>query len=66
MELTTPLVLHQEVALEDGLNDEVVLIVTRLEQVLLHDCELGFVDANQAALSFCNGHFLAYLQVAIE
>ena len=30
MELTTPLVLHQEVALEDGLNDEVVLIVTRL------------------------------------
>ena len=66
MELAAPLVLHQEVAFEDRLDDEVVLLISRLKQVLLHDCQLSLVDANEATLSFGDRHLLANLQVSIE
>ena len=66
VELAPPLVLHQEVALEDGLDDEVVFLVVGLQQILLHDGQLRLIDANEAALGLGDGHLLADLQVAIE
>ena len=66
VKLAPPLVLNQEVSLQYGFNDEVVFLVALLEQVLLHDCQLGLVDANEAAFGLCNGHFLAYLKVSIK
>lgn len=61
VELATPLVLHKEVALEDGLDHEVVFVIARLEQVFLHDGQLGLIDADETTLGFRNGHFLANL-----
>ena len=66
VELATPLVLHKEVSLQNGLNHEVVLLVAGFEQVFLHDRKLGFVDADKATLSLSDCHLLADLQVAVK
>ena len=59
--LAPPLILNQEVAFEDGLDDEVVFFIALLKQILLHDRQLGFVNADEAALRLCHGHLLPYL-----
>lgn len=40
VEFAAPLVLHEEVSLQNGLNHEVVLLVAGFEQVFLHDRQL--------------------------
>ena len=64
--LASPLIFHQKVTFEDGLNHEVVFLVSQLEQIFLHDRQLGLIDANEAAFGFSDGHLLANLQVAVE
>ena len=66
VEFAAPLVLHEEVSLQNGLNHEVVLLVAGFEQVFLHDRKLCFVDANKATLSLGDCHLLADLQIAVE
>ena len=64
--LTAPLVLDQEVAFEDRLYHEVVLLISWLKQVFLHDCQLSLVYAYKATFALSHGHLLANLKVAIE
>ena len=64
--LPSPLVLHQEVALENRLNHEVVFFVPLLEQILLHNCQLSLIDSDEAALSFGNSHLLTYLEISVK
>ena len=64
--LAPPLIFHQEVALENRLDHEVVFLVPLLQQSLLHYRQLGFIDADEAAFCFSDGHFLADLEVAVE
>ena len=66
MVLASPLILDQKVAFEDRLYHEVVFLVSLLEQIFLHDRQLGLIDANEAAFGFSDGHLLANLQVAVE
>lgn len=63
---TPPLVLHQEVAFQNRLDDEVVFFVPLLQQLLLHDRQLSLIDSYEAAFSLSNSHFLAYLEVPVK
>ena len=44
--LFPPLVLDEEVSLQDWFDYKVVFVVSTLEKALLHDSELCFIDAN--------------------
>ena len=43
----TPLILQQEIALENRLNDKVVFIIARFQQTFLHDGQFTLVNAQQ-------------------
>lgn len=66
MVFSPPLILDQEVAFKNGLNHKVVFLIPLLKQSLLHDRQLGLVDAYEAAFGFSYGHLLADLEIAVK
>lgn len=66
VQVLPPVGLDQVVALEDGLDDEVVLLVALVEEALLDDGELALEDAEEAGVHGGHADLLADLQVLVE
>lgn len=66
MHFFAPVGLDEVVALEDGLDGEVVLLVALVEEALLDDGELALQDAEEARVDRGHAYFLADLQVLVE